>query len=323
MLSFCIIIPQHNRADKTLSALFEGIYSRSQIQKGFTNNQIKILRAEEKTYKIHPEKYYLKRWDIVEMDIKPIPSTLPPDYRPLEIVYENKNFVVVNKDAGINTHPTPGWNGQSGTLVNQLIAQIDDFDREEGEERPGIVHRLDKNTSGLLIVAKNDITLRKLQKLIHDHKVKKTYLALVVWVPKNSSGTIQSFIWRDKNDRMKMTVKNPLQPREAITHYEIKETFSFQKKKFSLVEVTLETWRTHQIRVHMANISHPILGDSTYGDPTLNDWGKEHLGIKRQFLHAWKLEFELDKKKYDFESYLKNDLKKAIEQLENSKVKLP
>jgi 23S rRNA pseudouridine1911/1915/1917 synthase len=114
------------------------------------------------------------------MNIRSVPSTLPPDYRPLEIIFENNDFLAVSKDAGINTHPTPSYIGHFGTLVNQLIAQVKNFDREQGEDRPGIVHRLDKETSGLLLVAKNDSTLRKLQKLIHDHEVKKTYLALVI-----------------------------------------------------------------------------------------------------------------------------------------------
>lgn len=114
------------------------------------------------------------------MNIKPIPSTLPPDHRPLEIIFENNDYLVVSKDAGINSHPTPSYAGKFGTLVNQLVAQIKNFDRAQGEDRPGIVHRLDKDTSGLMLVAKNDKTLRDLQKLIHDHEVQKIYLALVV-----------------------------------------------------------------------------------------------------------------------------------------------
>ena len=136
MKSFCIIISQTIRADKVLSALFEGIYSRSQIQRGFTNGQIRIWQSEKQKYRMCAEKHFFRRGDMVEIDIKKVPSTLPPDYRPLDIVFENTDFVIINKDAGINTHPTPSWNGQTGTLVNQLIAQISDFDREEGEDRP-------------------------------------------------------------------------------------------------------------------------------------------------------------------------------------------
>lgn len=143
--------------------------------------------------------------------------------------------------------------------MNQLIGQIKGFYREVGEDRPGIVHRLDKETSGLILIAKNDITMRKLQKRIHDHEVKKTYLALVIGTPKNTKGTIKSEIGRDPHDRLKMTTKNPLEPRHAVTHYAVSKSFRFHEKTYSLLEVTLETGRTHQIRVHMAAIGHPII----------------------------------------------------------------
>lgn len=246
------------------------------------------------------------------MNIQPVPSTLPPDHRPLEIISENDDFLVVSKDAGINTHPTPSYAGKFGTLVNQLIAQVKNFDREQGEDRPWIVHRLDKDTSGLLLVAKNDSTLRKLQKLIHDHEVQKTYLALVIWEPKDELWTIQSVIGRDPNNRLRMTIKNPVEWREAITHYKVVETLQYEWKTLSLLEVTLETGRTHQIRVHMANIGHPILGDKTYGIEYENDWAQKHFWLERQFLHAWKLAFEMDGEKYEFEGPLKVDLKKVL-----------
>ena len=235
----------------------------------------------------------------------------------MEIIFENNDFLVVSKDAGINTHPTPSYAGRFGTLVNQLIAQVKNFDREVGEDRPWIVHRLDKETSGLLLVAKNDITLRKLQKLIHDHNVEKTYLALVVWEPKNHTGTIKSVIGRDPNNRVKMTIKNPIEWREAITHYKVSKVFEYEGKKLSLVEVTLETGRTHQIRVHMANIGHPVLGDKTYGIESENEWAKKYLWIERQFLHAWKLQFTLEGEEYDFIAPPKSDLERALGILKN------
>lgn len=311
MRAFSITSDQSTRADKILSALFDGLYSRSQIQKGFDLKQILVTNIKDgKTYS-NP-KYYLKRGDSIEMNIKPIPSTLPPDYRPLEIVFEDNDFLVVSKDAGINTHPTPSYAWRFGSMVNQLIAQVKNFDREVGEDRPGIVHRLDKETSGLLLVAKNDITLRKLQKLIHDHEVEKTYLSLVSGEPKDRSGTIKSIIGRDPNNRTKMTIKNPIEWREAITHYKVVEVFEYEWKKLSLVEVTLETGRTHQIRVHMANIGHPVLGDKTYGIESENIWAKKNLWLERQFLHAWKLYFLLDNKKYEFIGPLKADIEKAL-----------
>jgi 23S rRNA pseudouridine1911/1915/1917 synthase len=311
MYIFTIISDQQTRADKVISALFDGIYSRSQIQKWFTLGQIKIINKKDGKSYSNP-KYYPRKWDMVEMNIQSVPSTLPPDHRPLDIIAENDDFLVVSKDAGINTHPTPSYAGRFGTLVNQLIAQVKNFDREQGEDRPWIVHRLDKDTSGLLLVAKNDSTLRKLQKLIHDHEVQKTYLALVIWEPKDALWTIQSVIGRDPNNRLRMTIKNPVEWREAITHYKVVETLHYEWKTLSLLEVTLETGRTHQIRVHMANIGHPILGDKTYGIEHENDWVQKHFWLERQFLHAWKLAFKMDGEKYEFEGPLKEDLKKVL-----------
>ncbi|MBP6920983.1 RluA family pseudouridine synthase [Candidatus Gracilibacteria bacterium] len=311
MRYFSILTDQQTRADKVISALFEDIYSRSQIQKGFTLGQVKIINKKDGKSYSNP-KYYPRKGDIIEMEIKSIPSTLPPDYRPLEIIFENDDFLVVSKDAGINTHPTPSYAGKFGTLVNQLIAQVKNFDRERGEDRPGIVHRLDKDTSGLLLVAKNDATLRNLQKLIHDHKVQKKYLALVIGEVTDTLGTIKSVIGRDPNNRLKMTIKNPVEGREAITHYKVIETLHYLGKTLTLVEVTLETGRTHQIRVHMANIGHPILGDKTYGVEYENNWAQKHFGLERQFLHAWKLGFEMEKTEYSFEADLKSDLQKVL-----------
>ena len=135
MRAFSILSDQKTRADKIISALFDGIYSRSQIQKGFDLKQILVTNIKDhKTYS-NP-KYYMKRGDSIEMNIQSIPSTLPPDYRPLEIVFESDDFLVVSKDAGINTHPTPSYAGRFGSMVNQLVAQIKNFDREVGEDRP-------------------------------------------------------------------------------------------------------------------------------------------------------------------------------------------
>ncbi len=316
MRKFCVSTDQYVRADKILSALFEGIYSRAQIQKGFTLDQIKVWQSDKNTFKVRAEKYFLKKWDIVTIDIVPISSTLPPDYRPLDIVFENSDFVIVNKDAGINTHPTPGWNGREGTLVNQLIAHIKDFDREEWEDRPGIVHRLDKNTSGLIIVAKNDPAMRNLQRLIHDHKVEKTYLALVHGELRQQQGTITSLIGRDPNNRIKMTVKNPIEWREAVTHFSVTRTFSYRGRSFSLLSIILETGRTHQIRVHLSHIGHTIVGDEVYGNISDITWTKKHLSLERQFLHAQKLHFSFKDEDYSFEAPLKADLQKTLKILD-------
>jgi len=309
---FSILHNQTIRADIFLSALFDGTYSRSQIQKWFFTEQIRIFSEKKQVYK-KIGKYYPQRGDRVEMNISSTPSTLEPDFRPLEIVFENSDFIVINKDAGINSHPTASPEGKKWTLVNQLIGQITWFHREVGEDRPGIVHRLDKETSGLILVAKNDITMRKLQKLIHDHHVKKTYLTLIVGTPKNRVGTIQSEIGRDPHDRLKMTTKKPVDPRNAITHYVVKESFRMYDKTYSLLEITLETGRTHQIRVHMAGIGHPVLWDLKYWIEQENILAKKYFWLTRQFLHAWKLDFEMDEKKYDFEGKLKDDLLETLQ----------
>ncbi len=312
MREFSVLHNQTIRADSFLSALFDGIYSRSQIQKWFATGQIRIWSEKKQEYK-KLGKYFPQRWDRVEMNIASIPSSLEPDFRPLDIVFENDDFVVINKDSGINSHPTASPEGKKWTLVNQVIAQIQWFHREVGEDRPGIVHRLDKETSGLILVAKNDVTMRKLQKLIHDHEVKKTYLTLIIWTPKHPTGTIQSDIGRDPHDRLRMTVKNPVDPRRAITHYVLKESFRFHDKTYSLLEITLETGRTHQIRVHMAWIGHPVVGDERYWIAQENTFVKKHFGLSRQFLHAWKLDFCMDQQEYHFIGELKEDLQNMLQ----------
>lgn len=315
MREFCVLYDQKIRADSFLSALFDGTYSRSQIQKWFATGQIRIWSEKKWEYK-RLGKYFPQRWDRVEIDITPIPSSLEPDFRPLDIVFENSDFVVINKDPGINSHPTASPEGKKWTLVNQVIAQIQWLYREVGEDRPWIVHRLDKDTSGLILVAKNDPCMRKLQKLIHDHEVKKTYLALVLGKPKHTTGTIQSDIGRDPHDRTKMTTKNPIEARHAITHYRIQNSYRFREKTYSLLEITLETGRTHQIRVHMAGIGHPIIGDERYWNEQENIFAKKYFELSRQFLHAWKLDFVLDQEEYHFIWELKKDLRNMLQKLE-------
>jgi 23S rRNA-/tRNA-specific pseudouridylate synthase len=141
---------------------------------------------------------------------------------------------------------------------------------------------------------------------------------LVIWEPKDHKWTICSIIGRDPNNRLKMTIKNPVEWREAITHYEVKQIFQFDWKTLSLVEVTLETGRTHQIRVHMTNIGHPIIGDKVYWLEWENAWAQKHFWLGRQFLHAWKLSFVLDEKEYNFLAPLKPDIEKVMMTLKKS-----
>ena len=189
----------------------------------------------------------------------PIDIEAHPQDIPLDIVYEDSDLLVVNKPRGMVVHPAPG--NPDGTLVNALLFHCkDSLSGINGVIRPGIVHRIDKNTSGLLIVAKNDEAHLGLAEQIKEHSFRREYRAVLVGCPKEYTGTIDLPIGRSPKDRKKQAV-NGLNPRNAVTHYEVLEDFG----KFSLVRCVLETGRTHQIRVHMSAIGHPVAGDTVYG----------------------------------------------------------
>ena len=202
-------------------------------------------------------------------------STLTPEAMDLAVPYEDEHLLVVDKPAGLVVHPAPGH--AAGTLVHGLLAH----DVEGGEEadRPGIVHRLDRDTSGLLVVARSPEAHRRLQALVHSRALTREYLALVVGRPRSRRGTVDAPIGRDRRDPMRHSLDTDT-PREAITHFEVQELL----RRHSLLLVTLETGRTHQIRVHLAAIDLPVAGDTVYGRPG-------ELGLQRQFLHAAHLAF--------------------------------
>lgn len=210
---------------------------------------------------------------------------------PLKIVYENENFIVINKDPFIVVHPANG--NYSGTLVNALLYHTKSLSDLNGNIRPGIIHRLDKNTSGLLIVAKDNFSHAKLASMFVDKKISKTYICIVKgnFSEDNLKGQIENLIGRDPLDRKKMTVveKNG---KIAISNYKVVE----MKNNFSLVAVKIKTGRTHQIRVHMKYLNHPILGDEIYGNENQNSIAN------RQMLHAYNLQFinPIDNKEYNF-----------------------
>ena len=303
-LEFCVYIfdKEIRRVDMYLSALFKE-QSRSYIQKLIEKWNVtvngKIVSKHEK----------LKKWDLVEMIFETEKMEIEAENMALDIVYENEDFAIINKDAGINTHPVPGEWWKSGTLVNALLHHFDWLSVINWVERPGIVHRLDKDTSWLIIIAKNDKTMRALQIKMNKRTIKKTYLALVDWIIKESGGYIESYIWRDPQDRKKMTVKNPINPKLAKTKFSV---IKYVENKYTLAEVDLLTGRTHQIRVHFASIGHPIVWDKTYWNEKTNKYFKEIYGLWRQFLHSYKLSFNLDWIDYNFEAPLKNDIKKII-----------
>ena len=238
----------------------------------------------------------------------PEPSELIPEDIPLDIVFENSDLLVVNKPAGMVVHPAAGHS--SGTLVHAALAHAQEMEGVGGVKRPGVVHRLDKNTSGLILLAKNDHTHRWLQDQFRNRKVSKTYIALVDGHPPTPSGRIEAPIGRDKKQRKKMAVVQPQKGRQAISEYVTKEEFT----KHTLLEVQLITGRTHQIRLHLAFLGCPVAGDTTYG--------KRHstIPLERQFLHAKSLQACLpgEKEPRLFSTNLPLELETVLENLRSA-----
>jgi 23S rRNA pseudouridine1911/1915/1917 synthase len=228
----------------------------------------------------------------------PEPSDLVPEEMELTVPYEDEHLLVVDKPAGVVVHPAPGH--AQGTLVHGLLG----YDVEGGEEpeRPGIVHRLDRDTSGLLVVARSPEAHRRLQELVHDRALTREYVALVVGRPRSRRGTIEAPIGRDRHDPLRHSLDTDT-PRDAVTHFEVEELLP----RHALLRVTLETGRTHQIRVHLAAVDLPVAGDPVYGRPG-------ELGLERQFLHAARLAFRhpLTGEEVEVRSLLPADLETAL-----------
>ena len=248
--------------------------TRSRIQKLISDGNIMVNGSTVKA------NYKLRQGDKIELELPPPKDTeLKAEEIPLDIVYEDEHMLVVNKPQGMVVHPAAG--NLEGTLVNALMAHCgDNLSGINGEIRPGILHRIDKDTSGLLLVAKDDRAHLGLSEQIKAHSLTREYMALVHGKIKEDSGTIDAPIGRDPKDRKKMTITNK-NSREAVTHFFVLERFD----KYTLVRCRLETGRTHQIRVHMSKNGHPIVGDPVYGRK------KEEFKLSGQLLHARKVGF--------------------------------
>ena len=247
--------------------------SRTMIKKLIESNNILVNDKSEKvSYKVQAN-------DNISIDVPEAKETkLKAQEIPLDIIYEDSDIIVVNKPKGMVVHPANG--NPDGTLVNAILSICkNSLSGIGGELRPGIVHRLDKDTSGLIIVAKNDKAHINMSEQIKERNVKKTYIALVRGNVPEEEATINMPIGRSTKDRKKMAVtKNR---KQAITHFKVLKRYS----KYTLLEIKIETGRTHQIRVHMAEIGYPVVGDAVYSN------GKNEFGIEGQMLHAYKLEF--------------------------------
>jgi 23S rRNA pseudouridine1911/1915/1917 synthase len=249
--------------------------------------------------------YKVEAGDVVVVRVPlPEPIAARAEAIPLEIIHEDADIVVVDKPAGMVVHPAHGHH--NGTLVNALLAHCTDLSGIGGELRPGIVHRLDKDTSGLLVVAKNDVAHRDLQRQFKQRLVHKTYLALTEGLLPAPHGVIEAAIGRDPQRRKRMAVL-PRGGREARTEYRVLEYFV----QHTLVEAEPITGRTHQIRIHLASIGHPIAGDSVYG------FRKQRLPLRRQFLHAARIAFTLPRsgQPAEFTSELPDDLATVLDAL--------
>ena len=248
-------------------------YTRSRIQNLIKEGRVKVRGKEMKA------NYRVKDGDEIVMVI-PAPKeiTVKPENIPLDIMYEDADIVVINKPVGMVVHPAAGH--YSGTLVNALLFHCKDLSGIGGKLRPGIVHRLDKDTSGILVAAKNDTAHLSLSEQLKERAVKREYFALVHGIIKEKYGTIDAPVGRHPRERKKMAVTKG-RGRKAVTHFEVLERFP----KHTFLKLKLETGRTHQIRVHLSYIGHPVLGDNVYGPR------KKKPGISHQVLHAGILGF--------------------------------
>lgn len=287
------------RADVFLAAKL-GV-SRSNMQKLLEDGRVK--RGE----KIIKANYKVRAGEMFVVDIpEPEPIEAVPENILLDIIYEDDDVVVLNKARGMVVHPAPG--NYTGTLVNALLYHCSNLSGINSAIRPGIVHRLDKDTSGIMIVAKNDAAHISLSQQIQSKTAVRTYLAVVRGNIKTDSGTIETQIARDKTDRKKMAVVKE-GGRDAITDYEVLERFG----KYTLVRCKLRTGRTHQIRVHMEYLGYPLVGDPKYSPM------KTPFGIKGQALHSHTLEFTHPRtgERMKFEAPLPEDMHKIITRLHN------
>jgi len=291
------------RVDRYLTAAMPDL-SRAQIQRllddGFiTVNTVVVRKASQK----------LSKGDEVVVTIPaPAPTTLHAENIPLKIVYEDSDCMVIDKPAGMVVHPAAGH--PSGTLVNAVLGHVPDLEGVGDEQRPGIVHRLDRDTSGLIVVAKNDRGHRPLQKQFKDRLAQKVYTALVIGKPPSPTGQIEAPIGRDPKNRQRMAVVQSEHGREAVTVYKTVESFNL----FTLVEAEPKTGRTHQIRVHLTFIGCPLVGDSLYATP--RSVSVQQPPLARQFLHSTRLTLKLlSGEAHTFESPLPEDLETVLQYL--------
>jgi 23S rRNA pseudouridine1911/1915/1917 synthase len=276
------------RLDQFLTTRLEGV-SRARVQELIAEGKVLVNEAAAKaSLKLRGGERVTVRGDAQRAPIKALPEDIP-----LDIVYEDDDLAVINKPAGMMVHAGAGATEDArnrGTLVNALLYHMRSLSAVGGDLRPGIVHRLDKETSGLIVVAKSDEAHRKLSAQFAAREVKKKYVALVHGWVKKDSGTVTKNISRDRIRRMRMTTRLE-GGRAAVTHYSVTRRLDTRFGKFSLLDVKIDTGRTHQIRVHMAALGHPVVGDTMYGAPKQARGRSAAISLQRNFLHSSRIEF--------------------------------
>jgi 23S rRNA pseudouridine1911/1915/1917 synthase len=322
-----VVPPGHNdntRLDKYITQFVQNA-TRNKVQNAINEGHVLVNGKKEK------QSYKMQAGDVIDITLpKPPPPDAVPEDIPINIVYEDEDLLLVNKEPGMVVHPAFGnW---TGTLVNGLLYHVDELSDEDSDSiRPGIVHRLDKSTSGLLVVAKNEVIHAALSKLFSTHTIERTYQA-IVWGNPPEKGTIEASLGRSKRDRKKITIVPDGEGKHAVTHYCVLEYFNHT----SLVELKLETGRTHQIRVHLSHLGYPVFGDPDYGGESVRQGymsGQKRKQVERliqklgrQCLHAKTLGFvHPGTEEYvEFDSDLPEDFKmayqffkKEIEELKN------
>ena len=287
-------IEESIRIDKYLTEYDEIDFTRNKIQKLIDDDKILVNGKNIKS------SYKVVNGDEIEITDEIQSTDIVPEKMDIDIVYEDDDVIVINKKSGVVVHPAPG--NYSGTLVNGLMYLSKNLSTINGEFRPGIVHRIDKDTSGLLIVAKNDNAHAILAEELKEKKVKRKYIALVEGIINHDTGTIDAPIGRDSTDRKKMSVTST-NSKDAVTHFKVLERY----KRATLIECELETGRTHQIRVHMKYINHPVVNDPVYGKNVHGDFG--------QLLHAWQIGFvhPITKEYLEFNREVPEEFNKILE----------